>query len=171
MSSSLKLKGVREMSNALLDRDLILLNQTCQTVEEVLETIAAPMQAKQFAKETYADGLKEREQSFATGIPTEPFGVAIPHTDASYVLESKIGLLTLKEPVSFGVMGSENDQIDVKVVLLLGLADGSAHLKALQTIVERIQDAHFVKKLASVQEKDEALALLDASITKQLEGE
>lgn len=158
------------MSN-LLDKDLIVLHSNVQHYSDVFKELGQTMIDKGYANENYIEGLLERESNFPTGIPTETIGIALPHTDASFVKESKIGLLVLENPVKFGVMGGDGEETDVKIVFLLGCSEGNQHLQALQNVIELIQDANFVEKIVSLKSKDEAYELLNNNLTIQLEEE
>lgn len=158
------------MSN-LLDKDLIVLHSNAQHYSDVFKELGQTMVDKGYANANYIEGLLERELNFATGIPTEAVGIALPHTDASFVKESKIGLLVLENPVKFGVMGGDGEEIDVKIVFLLGCSEGNQHLQALQKIIELIQNANFIEKIMSLESNDAAYELLNNNLTIQLEEE
>src|SRR5687767_12413701 len=106
--------------NNLLDKDLIVLHSNAQHYSDVFKELGQTMIDKDYANPTYIEGLLERESNFPTGIQAETAGIALPHTDASFVKESKIGLLVLENPVKFGMMGGDGEEIDVKIVFLLG---------------------------------------------------
>jgi len=151
--------------NSLLDKDLILIRKDVSNYQEVLELLGNIMIDKGYANPNYIEGLMEREREFATGVPAEPIGVAIPHTDSTFVKEDKIGLLTLNNPVKFGEMGSaSNETVEVKLVILLGLADGERHIRALQKIIQLIQNSEFVEKIISANTNEEAYQLLEGNI-------
>jgi galactitol PTS system EIIA component len=151
--------------NKLLDKDLIVLNSGAKDYSEIFKVLGQVMIDKGYANPNYIEGLLDRESQFPTGIPAESIGIALPHTDASFVKESKIGLLILDNTVKFGVMGSNGEEVNVKIVFLLGCAEGNQHLQALQKIIELIQDAKFVDKLLSLSTKDEAYNLLNNKLT------
>lgn len=159
------------MSNPLLDKDLIFLNKDVKNYEEIFELLGHAMIEKSYAKDTYIHGLKDRESQYPTGVPVNPIGVAIPHTDASYVNESKIGVMTLKESVPFGVMGTDGEQVDVRIVILLGLSDSGTHLKALQSVIELIQSESFIKDMLELETEEDALNLLNNQLLSKLEEE
>lgn len=149
----------------LLDKDLIVLHSNAQHYSDVFKELGQTMIDKGYANANYIEGLLERESSFPTGIPVEQAGVALPHTDASFVKESKIGLLVLQNPVNFGVMGGGGEEIAVKIVFLLGCSEGNQHLQALQKVVELIQDSAFVENLTLLETEDEAYELLNNKLT------
>ena len=158
------------MSN-LIDKDLIVLHSGAKNYSDIFKDLGQTMIDKGYANENYIAGLMERESEFPTGIQTETIGVALPHTDASFVKVSKIGLLVLENSVKFGAMGGADERVDVKIVFLLGCSEGNEHLQALQNVVELIQDTEFVNTLLSLSTKDEAYELLTRKLTFKLEEE
>lgn len=72
--------------------------------------------------------------------------------------------MTLKEPVSFRIMGSDSDEIEVKVVFLLGCSDGEEHIQVLQKIVELVQQQAFLDQLLQLQTVEEAYQLLESNL-------
>ncbi|WLR46620.1 PTS sugar transporter subunit IIA [Halobacillus litoralis] len=158
------------MSN-LLDRNLIFLHSSPSNFTEALTEIGNVMIAKGYANNDYVEGLLKREEEFATGIPVEAAGVAIPHTDASFVKDNKIGLMIPKHPINFGIMGGDGEEVAVQLIILLGFADSQNHLSALQKVIESIQDPSFIEKLVSVESADEAYSCLEEYLTINLEEE
>ncbi|WP_045849889.1 PTS sugar transporter subunit IIA [Domibacillus enclensis] len=158
------------MSN-LLDKELIVLQSNAQHYSDVFKELGQTMIDKGYANANYIEGLLEREANFPTGIQVETAGIALPHTDASFVKKSKIGLLVLENPVQFGMMGGDGEKVQVNIVFLLGCSEGNQHLLALQKVIELIQDADFVEKILSLESKNEAYELLSSNLTIQLEEE
>ncbi|MEW9677168.1 PTS sugar transporter subunit IIA [Lentibacillus sp. L22] len=147
--------------NNLLDLDLIFTNANASSYSDVFEKMGSTMIKKGYANDDYIEGLLSREKEFSTGVPVEPVGIAIPHTDASYVRRNKIGIMTLENPVKFGVMGgSAEDVMDVKLVILLCFANGNEHLKALQNIIQMIQDVSFVEKIMNASDRNEVYKIM-----------
>ncbi|MFJ7513197.1 PTS sugar transporter subunit IIA [Peribacillus simplex] len=155
----------------LLDKDLIVLHSNAGHYSDVFKELGKIMIEKGFANANYIEGLLERESNFPTGVLAETAGIALPHTDSSFVKESKIGLLVLETPIKFGMMGSDGEEVDVKIVFLLGCSEGIQHLQALQKVIELIQDARFVDQILSLKTKDEAYELLNNRLTIQFEEE
>ena len=152
------------MMNSYLDRELIFLNSDADSTAAIFEEIGSVMITKGFAKADYIKALKAREKEFPTGVPTGVIGVALPHTDASYVNQSKIALMTLENPVSFRVMGSDSDEIEVSIVFLLGCTDGEEHLNVLQKVVELVQQQEVLNKLMDIETKEDVLQLLNDNL-------
>lgn len=156
------------MSN-VIDENLIFLNYEANNYENILEILGKKAIDMGIANSNYVEGLKEREAEFATGVPVEPIGVAIPHTDSSYVNDNKVAIMTLKQPVEFNLMGgSANDRIEVKLVILLLFKDGKNHIGALQNIIEKIQDEIFVSSLVNANTKEEILKIAQSNLNNIL---
>lgn len=64
---------------------------------------------------------------FPTGLPTEPIGIAIPHTDAERVNRGASAVGVLPQPVVFTEMGCDDDSfVDVYAIVVLAIHDPAA---------------------------------------------
>lgn len=135
-----------------LDESLIQIDLDADTTTDVFKSLGGLLQEKGIAKESYVDALIEREKDFPTGLDIGNFGVAIPHTAAEHVNKAATGIATLKKPVDWVQLGSEDDHVDVYIVFMLAVKDPNAHLNFLQAIVKIFQDKEVLKKILA--EKD-----------------
>ncbi|MGK7379247.1 PTS sugar transporter subunit IIA [Planococcus sp. 1R117A] len=138
-----------------LDEELVIIEMEANSKEEVLTILGNQLLKKGFVKENFVESILEREKTFPTGLPTVPFGVAIPHTDGNMVNESKIAFATLKKTVKFVAMGQGDQLVDVKLVFLLALKHPSGQLEMLQKLVGLFQNPDTVSRLAAVKNVDE----------------
>ena len=115
-----------------LDKKLIQLQQEASSPNEVFEKLGGCFISEGYSKEDYVDALKEREAQFPTGLDINGFGVAIPHTDAMYVIHETEGIMTLKKPVTFTQMGSDDTPVEVKVVFMLAIENPQTHIRKLR---------------------------------------
>lgn len=114
---------------------------------EVLRALSDRLQAAGHVTETFADAVRAREERHPTGLPTA-IPTAIPHTDPEHVLNPGLALATLARPVAFGEMGrTDGTRVDVRLVVMLVLADPHSQLAALQHLIARLQDADAVREL------------------------
>lgn len=112
-----------------------------------------------FVKESYGEGLIQREIEYPTGLPL-PIGVAIPHTDASFVKKNTFTVSIFKKPIKFNEMaGDEGSTVDVKVAINIVMSDGQKHLEVLQNLIEKIQDNNFVETIANSDSDEEIINL------------
>lgn len=134
------------------------------TMEEVMEGLGTVMIDRGYAKDTYVDALVERERAFPTGLDINGVGVAIPHTDVSYVIKEGMAIGKLNKPVRFTLMGTDDETTDVSLVFMLSVKDPQGHLVQLQRILEIIQDNEVLKRLMSC---DNAAAIIDVIKEKE----
>lgn len=143
-----------------IDEELVEIDLEADSKEEVLKALGYRLAKKGSVKEGYITSVLQREESFPTGLPTEPFGVAIPHTDGDLVNESEVAFALLKNPVKFSAMGSGDQLIDVKMVFMLALKTPESQLDMLQKLVSLFQNAETVRQLAKVKDADQLNALI-----------
>ena len=118
----------------LLDQNLVMINLEAETQQEALEKLAGRLYETGYVKETYAQAILEREKVFPTGLPTEGYGVAIPHTDVEHVHKPAVALGILQKPVKFNLMGDLNpeSQVDVQIMFMLAIKEPHMQLELLQ---------------------------------------
>jgi len=137
-----------------LDRELIKIGLEPVSKEEVLTELGNLLAEKGFVKEGFTESVLSREKSFPTGLPTIPFGVAIPHTDGDMVHESKIAFASLKEPVKFFAMGRNDELVDVRLIFMLALKSPEDQLDMLQKLVGLFQNPDTVIQLAEAKDTE-----------------
>ena len=135
-----------------LREDLIVIDLDAKSSADVFKVLGQKMTDLGFTKDSYVDALIEREKEFPTGLDIGDFGIAIPHTAAEHVNEAITAIATLKNPVDWIQLGTEDDHVDVNVVFLLAVKDPNAHLEYLQTIVGIFQKKEVMQ--AILKEKD-----------------
>lgn len=130
--------------------------------EELLAIMAARLENLGYVHNTFLQGLLARENRFPTGLPISG-GVAIPHTDPEHVRSSAISIATLAAPVMFGEMAGDGGEVPVRLVILLALRGSGDHLGVLQTMMKRLQDTDFVRRLLASGSAREIAALATAA--------
>lgn len=143
-----------------LNKNLILLQAEATSPNEVFDELGNRFIQEGYSTQDYVHALKRREAQFPTGLDINGFGVAIPHTDAGYVLKECEGIMTLKEPVTFIQMGSDDIQVQVKVVFMLAIEDPKTHIQKLQQILRIIQDNKVLEKIYQAQSKEEVVQIV-----------
>lgn len=143
-----------------LDKSVIVPDLEAETWEDVMKSLGQKLIDEGYTKESYIDALLTREKDFPTGLDIEGLGVAIPHTDVSHVNKAGIAIGVLKKPVTFIQMGSDDEEIGVKLVFMLAVTDPNAHIDELQRIIEIIQDKDVLEKLFTVTDKDTIIEVI-----------
>lgn len=115
---------------------------------ELINQIARPLIDDQDVVDEYPSQVIKREEGFPTGLPTEPIGVAIPHTDAKYVNNNRVTIATLKKPIKMEVMGGMDDEkIDVSIVFLLALGQSNKQLNILKKLMGILPEAELLERV------------------------
>ena len=109
--------------------------------------------------ETFYESLLTREENYPTGLPTLPFGVAIPHGDPEHVLHEKMVLIKPKRPIRFREMGNEEQWVNTSFVVLMCLKKEGNQVQTLSKMMEMFTDKVFMNKLMNVKSKNELFEL------------
>ncbi|MFS0750557.1 PTS sugar transporter subunit IIA [Oceanobacillus sp. 1P07AA] len=147
------------MSELHFEEDVILLDLDAEKNDEVLKKMGQNLVDLGYVKESFIPAIIEREEEFATGLPTISVSVAIPHTDAKHVNTKTISVGVLKSPVDFVIMGEDSETTPVQIVFMLAMDEPHSQLSLLQDLMKLFQDESFLQQL---------VVESDASSVKQL---
>lgn len=147
----------------LINEKYIYVDLEVSSKEELFEFLGAELMNESVVKETFVDALKEREVDYPTGLPL-PIGVAIPHTDSSHVNSDQLVIATLLNPVKFVEMGAEDDEVDVKLIIMIVMNDGKDHLNILQNIISTVQNEGIVKQVTEEKDPKQIKTILEKNI-------
>lgn len=152
------------MSNALLDRKVMMLNIEAKTREEALTILASKIVSEGYAKDSYIQAILDREVEFSTGLPGFGRGVAIPHADPHHVNQSVIAVGVLKQPVQFCMMGNHDELIDVEVMFMLALKESHSHMSVLQNLMDLIQNEALLAQIKEAPTEEALYQLMSEQI-------
>jgi galactitol PTS system EIIA component len=151
----------------LFDEKMIKIGAEAANTEEAIRLVGAMMAKEGFVEEAYADDVFKREQSFPTGLPTEPVAIAIPHADPERVIKSGIGIAIFKQPVKFRIMGSnEEDELDVPVVFMLALKDFKQQTAVIRDLMLLIQSETIVPDIYKATTPEEIIKVIREGVDK-----
>ena len=142
-----------------LKKELIIPGLEAKNSDEIFEALGGELVKQGYCKESYVQALKDREAEFPTGINMGEKGVAIPHTDVSHVNKKGIAIATLKEPVSFVEMGTDDEFVNAQVIFMLAV-DEKGHLELLQAILGILQDQETLTKLTEAKDAEEIIEII-----------
>jgi PTS system galactitol-specific IIA component len=143
----------------LLSAEHILLDVDAGTAEEAIRRLTKAMAETGHVSAGFADDVWEREQSLPTGLPTQPFAIAIPHADPDHVNRSAVGIGVLRAPVAFSQMGMNSSNIlQARIVFLLAIREREKQVEMIQQLMGLIQDPQLLDDLLSVKDSDQALS-------------
>lgn len=139
---------------------MVLTDLEAASADEVLEKVGDAVIRAGYAKESYVQALKDREKDYPTGLDVDGIGVAIPHTSVEHVLKSGVAIATLKEPVTFVQMVTDDETTGVEVVFMLAVTDPSGHIDELQQILAILQDTAVLQKLMNAENAQQLIELI-----------
>lgn len=150
------------VSNNIFSEDLIFLDKSYASKEEMFSDIGSVLVDKGFVKESYIQALIEREKKYPTGLPITPFAVAIPHTDPQHTIKKSISIVRLNEKLDFYEMGTDDRQLQVKFAFILTLNE-STQVPVLKDLMSLFTDEVFMNKLAVYDYEDVVKLIKDIS--------
>lgn len=146
----------------MLSDKIVLLDESASNDQEALAKLADRLIESGAVKPSYKPAILQREVDFPTGLTTDKIGIAIPHTDAEHVNYDQIGVLRLRDPVTFLQMG-DGEEIPVKFVFMLALKEAHAQLGMLQTLVALIQNETKIQQLLLAKNAEEIIETLKSA--------
>jgi len=133
------------------------------TRDEAILGLVSLLEENGYVKPSFGQACIEREKVFPTGLPTMPFGIAIPHTDCEHVERGAIAVGILPQSVRFVEMGCLDDSfVDARVIVVLAIADPEAVAGVLRELALAFQDAEFITALAQSKSAKTVLGLFAA---------
>jgi PTS system galactitol-specific IIA component len=151
--------------SALVRPDAVLLRPAVDGDEQVIRALAAPLVRAGDARPTLADAAVARERTHPTGLMLGEAGpnAAIPHADREHVVRSAVGIAVLDQPVSFHRMDAPAEEVPVRLVVLLALADADGQLAALREVGGILQDPSRVAAILAARTISEVVRAVEGS--------
>ena len=144
----------------VVEKDLIFLNVAVKNQGELFNFMERELLEKDYVCDSYAERLKEREESYPTGLKLETMGVAIPHANAEYARANKFIVIDLEKEVEFKNM---EDESKVKVGLVIGLVfnDKDCHMDNLVKLSKLLQNEKQLQKIKGSSDNNEIYGILN----------
>lgn len=147
-----------------IEEELAIIELEADSKEQVLQQLGSRLIRQGYVKEGFIESILQREVAYPTGLPTEPYGVAIPHTDGDMVNRSTVAFASLKKPVPFLMMGTDDKLVDVKLIFMLALKSPDDQLEMLQKLMGLIQDTDMVSKLVRIKSVEALNELVEGKV-------
>ena len=129
------------------DERIALFNVEASSSEEVIKIAADELYKRGIVKENFYEHVMLREKEFPTGLATDKYGVAIPHTDSKYVNRSQIEFILLKSPVKFKNMGNVSEDVEVTHVFMIAMSKPHEQSEILVKLMEMFADEELMQKM------------------------
>ena len=144
-----------------LKTKLIFIDLDAKDTKEVFEQVGGAFIKEGYAKETYIQGLIDREAEFPTGLDIDGFGVAIPHAPVEHVNKTGTAIAVLRNPVTFHEMGGDDeDTVEARLIIMFCVDQPSAHIDKLQRTITIIQDKEVLGKIEKAKEPQEIINII-----------
>lgn len=142
-----------------LNPEAILLDLEAENSDEVIKVLGTKLLELGFVKDNFIDAALEREATMPTGLPLggDP-NAAIPHVDIEYVNQSALALATLKTPVIFRNMVDSDEEIPVRLVIMLALDAPKSQIDMLQEVSSVLQQPAVIAAIMASKTADDVLA-------------
>lgn len=149
------------MSN-IIDENLIIIGADVSTAEECIQLGGEMLLKNGRVKEEYVNAVLKREIIFPTGLQGESMGLAIPHTDSTFVEKPSVAVIIPNKPVKFRAMGGREDEyVDCSIILPLAVKDSKNQLTMLKKIVKILGNSELLERIIHATTKEEIMEYLD----------
>lgn len=148
----------------VFDEKLVAIRLTESCAEDAIRHLTGLLRRHGYVAEPYAAAVLEREKEFPTGLPTEPFGVALPHADSEHVLKTGIAVGILSEPLSFRVMGSSDESVDVRLIFLMAIREPELLIQTLQSLAQAFHRPDVLERLSTASSPSEVVGILSTEL-------
>lgn len=135
--------------------DLVWLGDEFDSQDDFFRTIGSRLHEKGLVEEDFGEALIKREAVYPTGLKTEAYELAIPHTDVKYVKEGSISFVRFDKPVPFSHMGDPDTKVDAKFAFVLGVKVPHQQVEVLSTLVALISNEEEMSKINKMESTEE----------------
>jgi PTS system galactitol-specific IIA component len=145
-----------------LKREAICTQVEARTSEEVIRLLGGKLHALGYVKDSFIEATLQREANMPTGLPLGgEFNAALPHVDIEYVNKPALALASLTEPVVFHNMVDADEEIPVRLVIMLALDQPKSQITMLQEVSLIFQQPEIVRQLTEATTPEQVLNILD----------
>jgi PTS system galactitol-specific IIA component len=143
----------------LLKPENILIQEQASGYEEIIRKLCKLLEKGEYVTKEFEDACVEREHEMPTGLPTKPYGVAIPHSDPSNVLKPGIAISTLRKSVLFKEMGNPDSRIEIGIVCLLAINNPKKQIQVLKRIATIVRNQGFIHHLMKAESPENVISI------------
>ena len=142
------------------DERVALFNVEASSSKEVIKIEADELYRRGIVKKNFFEHVMLREKEFPTGLATDKYGIAIPHTDSKYVNRSQIEFVSLKSPVKFKNMGNASEDIEVTHVFMIAMSQPHEQADTLAKLMRLFLDEELMQRMYECSSKEEYESIL-----------
>jgi len=139
----------------ILNEAGIFLDIQPRSSKEAIYLLAGALEKLGAVSSKYAEIAYKREQKYPTGLPAQPYPIALPHTNCEEVYQPALAFARLKEPVFFGSMENHSIDLPVSMVLLMANNKPQDQIRMLRRISKLVKNPKNVIDLFALNEVHE----------------
>jgi PTS system galactitol-specific IIA component len=128
-----------DLSNIAITPELVVMDMRASSDQEAIEILAGKLIRTGYVKEGYVQAVKDREKAFCTGLALGEACIALPHTDAIHVNREAVAIGVLRQPVTFGEMGTQDDKVNVQLMFMLAIRKSECQIDFLGEMIDALQ--------------------------------
>jgi PTS system galactitol-specific IIA component len=145
----------------LLVPQAVLLQDDSDSSSAIIRKLGEQLRQLGFVTDGFIDATLQREATMPTGLPLDgETNAAMPHVDLEYVRRPAVALATLRAPVIFHHMVMTEEEVPVRLVIMLALDQPKSQIEVLQQVAGLLQRPETVSGLLAAQDTAEVYALL-----------
>lgn len=141
--------GTNVSEKIAIKPELVIPELVAADSQDAIRQLGETLVSAGYAKDSYVDVVLEREKNYPTGIEFPLCGVAMPHGEPDEVLGAAIAIGRCVSPVPFKRMEDFSQEVDVRLVAMLAVADPSEHLDVLGKLIAAFSDEETCAALLS----------------------
>ena len=143
-----------------LKKELVWLDIDYSSKENLFQEVGKKLYEMGYVKDSFANALSEREKNFPTGLATEPFQVAIPHTDSIHVEKEAIACIRLLNPIKFRDVGDDENEVDAEFVFVLCILEPEKQVDILKALVDTLSSEEIMRSIKTSENPDKVYEIL-----------
>ncbi len=143
-----------------LKKELVWLDIAFSSKENLFQEVGKKLYEMGYVKDSFANALSEREKNFPTGLATEPFQVAIPHTDSIHVEKEAIACIRLLNPIKFRDVGDDENEVDAEFVFVLCILEPEKQVDILKALVDTLSNEEIMRSIKTSENPDKVYEIL-----------
>lgn len=155
------------MFKELFDPNLVFLDFEAANSIDLLEKIVPVLVERDYVNESYLQSIIEREEEYPTGLPTEPYAVAIPHGNPENVKIPCIVVIRPKTGVVFREMASLDRFVEVRYVFLLVINKNEDQVPLLQKMIDMFMREESMRMLDNAGNSHEIIEVLKSHLIER----
>ena len=143
-----------------LKKELVWLDIAFSSKENLFQEVGKKLYEMGYVKDSFANALSEREKNFPTGLATEPFQVAIPHTDSIHVEKEAIACIRLLNPIKFRDVGDDENEVDAEFVFVLCILEPEKQVDILKALLDTLSNEEIMRSIKTSENPDKVYEIL-----------